>query len=142
MKKKVRIGWRYRIVTVFGLMWSACGGFDYALTHGRNAIYLSRFPEGLPAYLDTLPPWAEAVWAVGIWGAILGSILMILRLRLAVPVFALALIGLTTHIAFQTLIEPSPAMTSKAMLAFFGVSWAVLVYLLLYALRCWKRILR
>ena len=43
------------------------------------------------AHYQEMPAWMMVVWAVGVWGAMLGSILILLRNRLAVPVFAVSL---------------------------------------------------
>jgi hypothetical protein len=37
-----------------------------------------------------MPVWMTAIWAVGVWGGVMGSLLLLLRNKLAFPVFAVS----------------------------------------------------
>ena len=43
------------------------------------------------AHYQEMPIWMIAVWTIGVWGAMLGSVLILLRNKLAFPVFAVSL---------------------------------------------------
>ena len=60
---------------------------DYVMTETRNEEYLSQFTPELIAFVDAMPSWMIAVWAIGVWGGVLGSLLLLLKKRFAVPVF-------------------------------------------------------
>jgi hypothetical protein len=40
-----------------------------------------------------MPAWMTGVWAIGVWGALAGSVLLLLRSKWAVHVFAASLAG-------------------------------------------------
>ena len=77
------------IVGVLGLVWNSYGCYDYLMTNTRNAEYLAQFPPEMMQVIDAFPLWVMAAWAFGVWGAIAGSVLLLMRSRFAVHVFTL-----------------------------------------------------
>ena len=55
------------------------GAFDYTMTQTKNAEYLAAFTPEQRTYFESFPTWMEAAWALGIWGALAGSALLLLR---------------------------------------------------------------
>ncbi len=81
------------IVGIVSLLWNAMGAFDYVMTQTRNAEYLSAFSAEQLAFFHGLPDWVVACWAIAVWGSVLGSLLLLLRRRLASPVFLISLLA-------------------------------------------------
>ena len=76
--------WHLWVIGVVTLLWNAGGAFDYLMTETRAQWYLDQFtPEQLD-YFYGFPPWVVASWAVGVWFAVLGSVLLLVRSRHAV----------------------------------------------------------
>ena len=77
--------WHIWVVGILSLLWNAGGGFDYVMARTQNPAYVEMIPADFRAeflaYLDTMPVWASAGWGVGVWGSILGSVLILLRSR-------------------------------------------------------------
>src|SRR5690606_15098922 len=67
---------------------------DYTLTQLGNERYLSQFTPEQRSYFESFPTWVEASWAIAIWSAVAGSVLLLLRQRLAAPAFALSLVAM------------------------------------------------
>lgn len=133
--------WHLWVIGIVSLLWNAMGAADYTMTHVGGADYLRQggFDEGVIAYFAALPAWATASWALGVWGAVLGSILLLMRTRYAVWAFALSLLGvvLTT---VNSLVNPYPAsMVSTGGTVFEWTIKLVAVLLLLYAWTMHKR---
>ena len=53
------------------------------------------------AFFASFPVWMKAFWAIGVWGAIAGSLLLLLRSRHAVTAFGLSLAGLAINSFWQ-----------------------------------------
>src|SRR5687768_11459272 len=87
MNDMVRTPLHLWIVGVIALLWNAFGCLDYILTQTNNADYLAQFTNEQRAYMESFPMWNEAAWAVGVWAALLGSLLLLLRSRWAVTAF-------------------------------------------------------
>jgi hypothetical protein len=124
------------IVAVLATIWNAFGCFDYLMTQTRNEQYLANFTDPQRIYFDSFPMWMEAAWACGVWGGLLGALLLLMRSRFAVAAFALSLAGLAISTVYQYVLNSPPAeMMTGAMIAMNLVIWAVAIGLLVYALR-------
>ena len=82
------------VVGVVGALWSSVGAMDYLMTQTQNEGYMAQFtPEQLEFFYG-FPIWVTAAWAFAVWGGVLGSILLLMRKGIAVPVFLTSLVGL------------------------------------------------
>jgi hypothetical protein len=93
--------WTFWAVSGLGLVWNAYGGFDFIMTQSRNAAYIATTPPEVIQAIDAAPYWALACWGLGVWGSIAGSILLLLRSRLAVAAFAASLLGALVSFGWQ-----------------------------------------
>lgn len=122
------------MVGTLSLLWNSFGAFDYLMTKTRNAAYLANFTADQRAYFESFPPLMVSLWALGVWGALAGSLLLLLRNRHAVAAFALSLIGLAGSTITQfTLLDAPDSLKSAGMLVMNFVIWAVAIALLAYA---------
>jgi hypothetical protein len=72
-----------------GLLWNLIGVAFY-LGH----VGVLSGPFATPPGLREMPSYALAAFAIGVWGSVLGSILMLMRNRLARPLLWIALAAL------------------------------------------------
>lgn len=123
------------IVGAVALLWNAMGAFDYLMTETRNEAYMSRFtPEQLDFFYG-FPVWVVGAWAIAVWGAVLGSVLLLLRKRLAAPVFAVSLAAMVvTTIHNYVLSDGLAVMGGTGPLLF-----SILIFLVAVALLCYAR---
>ena len=94
------------IVGILALLWNGFGAYDYFMTRTRGAAYVESMMPGVDGsrlidYINSFPIWASAGWGLGVWGGLLGAILLLMRHRLAVPVLGLSLIGAIVGIGYQ-----------------------------------------
>lgn len=124
------------IVGALATVWNAFGCFDYLMTQTRNADYLAHFTDPQRAYFDSFPIWMEAVWALGVWGGLAGSLLLLARSRYAVAAFVVSLLGLAVSTVYQyVLSSPPPDMMTGVMLGMNAAIWIVAIALLVYAVK-------
>lgn len=88
-----RAGWHLWAVGILGVLWNGFGCFDFTMTVTRNEGYLASFPQEMLTYLFAMPWWVLALWAVGVFGSLLGSIALLMKKALAVPLFAASLLA-------------------------------------------------
>ena len=120
------------IVGTLSLFWNAFGAFDYTMTNMRNEGYLAQFPPEMMQMIDAFPIWVMAAWAFGVWGALAGSLLLLLRSRFAVHAFAVSLAGLAASTVYQIGLPADETMP----LGFMNlVIWIIAIALLVYAMR-------
>lgn len=112
------------IVGIVATLWNAFGCYDYVMTRTRNMDYLASMPgvnaEEMLAYIDSYPMFAQAGWGLGVWGGLLGSILLLARSRFAVHAFAVSLLGIILSIGWSLAFGPTPpAGTAEGVFAVF-----------------------
>ena len=117
-------------------LWNAFGCYDYLMTELGNEQYLAQFGPELVAYFESLPAWLTAFWALGVWGGLAGSILLLMRSRYAVHAFAVSLAGMIISFGYQFLATDMPAAMTEGMMILMPVLIvAVGVALYYYAAR-------
>ena len=94
------------IVGLLALLWNGFGCLDYFMTRTRGAAWIEQMMHtdqgaAIMAYIDSFPVWASFGWGLGVWMGLAGSVLLLMRHRLAVPAFALSLIGAVLGMAYQ-----------------------------------------
>lgn len=132
-ESKTPIG--FWIISGLSLLWNAFGAFDYTMTQTRNAEYLAAFTPEQRAYFDSFPAWMDAMWALGVWGALAGSVLLLMRNRHAVTAFGLSLLGLLVSSIWQfglSDVKASEIMPPAAMYITIFI-WVVAIALFFYA---------
>ena len=87
--------WWFWVVAVVSLLWNAVGGYDYTMSHVVGEAYYHQSGMSAPqiAVMVAYPAWMHAVWAIGVWGSVAGSLLLLLRMRWALHAFVLSLLG-------------------------------------------------
>ena len=92
-------------------------------------------PNEILAWIDAFPIWAQFGWGLGVWGGLLGSILLLVRNRWAVVVLGLSLVGCVLGLGYQIAMAP-PAPGGMSECAGAIMPWviiAVAVGLFVYA---------
>ena len=130
--------WHLWAVGVLSLLWNGFGATDYTMSQLHNRDYLGSMAEGMGitadqmiAYIDSFPAWMHAFWALGVWGAFVGSVLLLARSRYAVWSFAVSLLGLAVTQIYHAM-TPQPEWADAAT-PMTIVIWAIALFLLVYA---------
>ena len=142
MNETRTVPWHLWVVGLLGLLFTLFGAYDYTMSQlgDRDYIAAAMEPMGVNAddavaYFSGFPLWADFVWALGVWGAVL----LLLRSRFAVPAFIVSLVELVLSNAYS-LTNPMEGMTdSAATYVAVAVVAAVMVALTVYARRMRRR---
>jgi hypothetical protein len=124
------------VVGVVSLLWNAFGAFDFVSTITRGEAYLREmnFDQAMIDYFLAMPDWMYVPWTLGVWGAVIGSILLLLRNRFAVWAFALSLIGAVVSLIYGQFMDPPPLAPDMAMMKWMPyVITVITVLLFVYA---------
>lgn len=124
--------WHLWAVGGLTLLWNSVGVFSYLMTELGRLGDLG-MTAGQIAWFDSFPAWATAVWALGVWGAFLASILLLLQSRWAVTAVMVALVGLVGTTIYQNFVTEVPADLHNPGLDL--TIWATTLFMLWYALR-------
>lgn len=124
--------WHLWFIGGLTLLFNAMGVVSYTMTKLDMLVEAGMTADQI-AFMNAYPAWASAFWALGVWGAFAGSLLLLLRSRFAVPAMVAATIGLVgTTVYNYGLIEVPAAMEAPALDI---AIWVVTLSLLLYARR-------
>jgi hypothetical protein len=99
------------IVGILSFLWNCFGAYDYVMSNMRNMDYLKSAMPGVDpaaalAWMDAFPIYAKVGWALGVWGGLLGAILLLMRSRYAVWAFAVSMLGIVLSIGWQIVAAP------------------------------------
>lgn len=113
-----------KVATWLGLLWNILGACLY--------LWAKFDPEGSAAgaspamqdYIANMPLYAHVGWSLGIWGSLLGSVLMVMRRRQAVPAFLVSLLGALASFGAQLRAEVlDPGMTAFILAVIALLLW-------------------
>ena len=121
------------IVGIVSLLWNLLGAMDYVMTETKNEAYMGQFtPEQLEFFYG-FPVWLIAFWAVAVWGAVLGSVLLLMRKKLAVPVLVVSFLCMVVTAIHNYGFAGAADVTGSAGTVFSVVIFIVSLALIFYA---------
>lgn len=128
--------WHLWLVGVLSLLWNGYGAFDFIMTNTQGEAYMraSGMTQPMIDYFLAMPNWMYAPWIAGVWGAVAGSVLLLLRMKWAVYAFAISLVGAVVSLVFG-LMNPMPGLPPE-MAAMKVMPWIIAIIaaaLLFYA---------
>lgn len=131
-----RTPWHVWFIGGLTLVWNSFGALDYLMTQTQNASYMSNFTQEQLEFFYGFPWWVTAAWAVAVWGSVAGSLALLFRRAVAVPLFAASLLAMTVTTFHNYVLEDAAAiMGGMGPLIFTVVIFLVAVGLFLYARR-------
>lgn len=125
-----RAPWHLWLVGVVAVLFNAIGVFDFVMAMARGAEYMASAgmtPQQI-AHYQNMPAWMTAVWAIGVWGAFLASVLLLLRRKAVFPVFVVSLAAFLISLVYTYVLTDGGAIMGRAM----AVTSAVIAILLLF----------
>jgi len=121
------------IVAVLALLWNFMGAFDYLATQLELDFYMSHFSEAQLDHFYGFPKWAVSAWAFAVWGALVGSIGLLLRRSWSVWAFGISLAGLVITSIYNLGLSNGIEMMGMGDMIFTAVIWVVAIFLLWYS---------
>ncbi|NUS99480.1 MAG: hypothetical protein HOP96_00710 [Sphingomonas sp.] len=120
------------IVGILSLLWNCFGGYDYLMTKTRNMEYLASMsppgvdPSVMLAYIEGMPMYAQIGWGLGVWSALAGSLLLLIRNRFAVWAFGLSIVGMIFSFGYMFLGPPMPGSEAAGMMKYMPLVIVIL----------------
>lgn len=105
------------IISVIALLWNGMGVNNYLQQAYRTESFTSQVTPELLAIIDARPSWATGFFAIAVFSGVLGSLLLLLRKKLASPLLMISfLTALVTQIWWFTTGGPSLADQASGMI--------------------------
>jgi len=127
--------WHLWLVGVIALLFNSIGAYDYVMSMTQGASYMASagMTPAQIAHYEAMPAWMTAVWAIGVWGAMLGSVLLLLRNKLAAPVFAVSLAAFLVSLVYTYVLTDGGAVMGGQMAIASAVIAALLIFFIWYS---------
>jgi hypothetical protein len=126
----VKAPWHLWLVGVIAVLFNSIGAFDFVMAMAQGAQYMSKAgmtPEQI-AHYQALPAWMVAVWAIGVWTAFIASVLLLLRRKIAFPIFVASLAVFLVHLLYTYVLSNGGEIMGRQM----AITSAVIVILLMF----------
>jgi hypothetical protein len=124
--------WHLWLIGVIALLFNAIGVFDFVMTMAQGDDYLAiagLTPDQIAHYVE-MPAWMTVIWALGVFGA---SILLLLRRKLALPVFILSLGAFLISLLYTYVLTNGGAIMGREMAIMSAVIAGLLIFFSWYA---------
>lgn len=133
--------WHYWVVTVVAILWNAFGAYDYVMSKTGGDAYLRKMGEtdAQIAHMHAYPVWMTADWAIGVWGGLLGALLLAARTRYAFHVFVVSLAAFLVMLAYTYGLTDGGKVMGQQGMIFNVLILALCVFFAGYARAMTKR---
>jgi hypothetical protein len=128
----VKTPWHLWVVGAVTLLFNAMGIMSYMMTQLGMLAETGMTPSQI-AFMESYPIGAEAFWALGVWGAFSGSVLLLLCSKWAVAAMVVGTVGLIGTTFYNYVLIDVPA--DMAAPALDVAIWVVTLFLLFYTRR-------
>ena len=124
---RARTPWHFWIVALLALLWNGFGGYDMymSMTQGEAYWVASGMSQAQIDHFNAMPQWMYIPWIAGVGGAVLGSIAMIFRMKLANLLFFISLIGAAVSAGYGVVNPPPAPPAGMEMMTY--MPWVIVV---------------
>jgi hypothetical protein len=133
--------WHLWLVGGVALLWNGFGGYDYWMSQTVGDAYFRSMGMGDAqiAAFKSMPVWMVCVWAIGVWGAVLASLLLLARRRWAYPTFVVSLAAFLMSVVYWFVLSGQTAMRTQMTMIMDMIVGVSLVVFALYSRAMAKR---
>lgn len=130
----------FTLLSIAAVLWESFGCFMYV---GQVTTDVASLPLDQRALWEATPNWSVAAYAIAVWVGLIGSLLMLIRRRLAVPLLLVSLLAVVVQFSALVLIPEISGSVSSDMLLFpvviFVVCYGIFHLALLGRKKGWLR---
>ncbi|ACG77677.1 conserved hypothetical protein [Phenylobacterium zucineum HLK1] len=137
METSARTPWHLWVVGIVALLWNGFAGYDYVMTNLQGEAYMRQMGMTEPqiAHFNAMPTWMMAVWAIGVWGGVLGALLLLLRRKWALHAFVASLAAFIVSLVYTYGMTNGAEVMGQTVMIMQGV---ILVSCLFFAWYAWR----
>ena len=107
MTKTTKPATWFWVVSGIALVWNLMGVMAYIMQVTMSPEALQALPENERTLMESVPTWATSAFAIAVWGSTLGSILLLMRKKLATSVLILAFAGILVQMYYNIFMSKS-----------------------------------
>jgi hypothetical protein len=137
----IKAPWHLWLVGVVAVLFNGIGVFDFVMSMAQGSSYMARagMTPAQIAHYEQMPTWMIAIWAIGVWGAMLGSLLILLRSKWAFPVFSVSLAAFLVSLIYTYMLTDGGEIMGAQLAIASAVITVLLVFFIWYSRLMTKR---
>lgn len=138
---RAKTPWHLWVVGVVSTLWNGFGVYDFIRTNTQGEAYLRAggFTDAQIAYFQAFPPWVTIAWAAGVFGSLIGSLLLLLRSRYAFHAFVVSAIGFVASVIYTYALSNGGELVGQIALVMNCIIAVVILALIFYSRAMAKR---
>ena len=139
MQSDTRAPWHHFPVAILAALFYLAGAVDYLLTKLQFGPWLQNFTAEQVSFFTGFPFWLDLVWAVGVWGGLLGAWLLWKRNRYSVLVLLTAFLCLVFLTLWVTLFTRPTLVGVAGFLGLYVMAGTCALAFVVYLYARWER---
>lgn len=124
------------ILGILALLWNLLGLMAFAAEMLVTEDAIAALPQEQQELYRNVPPWLTAFFALAVFGGVAGSILLLLRNKLAVPVLGLSLLGVLVQYGHMFFMTNTASVMGAGAMILPALVVVVSIGLIPYAIHC------
>jgi len=121
------------IITVVALIWNAMGVMQYLGQAYDTESFRSQYTAEQLEIISNTASWAMAAFAIAVFAGLLGSVLLLLKKKLAYTLFLLSLLGIIVQMYHNLFVVNSVDIYGPAAAVMAGMIFVFGLLLLLFS---------
>ena len=115
-------------------LWDLLGVFAYIGTVTVSPESLAELPEAQRELMANTPAWSTGLFAIAVWGGVLGTLLLLLRKSLALPVLVVSLVAVVINGMYTWFMTHAFEVLGSGQAGFSAVIVGIAAYLVWFAI--------
>ena len=125
------------IVGVLAFLWNCVGAMNYVMTQLKVEAYMSSFTQEQLDYYYGFPAWAIAFWAIAVWFGVAGSVLLLMRKKIAETILLISLVSMVINSIYSYAMSNGMEIQGTG-----GFMFSILIFLIALGLWLYARAMR
>lgn len=102
------------IVSILALLWNLMGVAAFVMQVNMSPEALAALPDAQRALYETQPTWVMVMFAIAVFGGALGSLMLVLKKKLARPLLLMSLLGVLGQMSHMFLLSDTFQVMGQA----------------------------
>lgn len=124
------VHWSFWLIGIVALLWNVGGSINYLMQ--TNPEFVTSMPETHRAIIEGRPVWATGGFAIGVFGGVLGCLLLLFGKSISFYVFIASLIGIIV-----TMIHTVNVASSKIVFSLAEIVVMIVLPIIVAAILIW-----
>lgn len=121
------------IIGVAALVWNGLGVMQYLGMAYMTDEVKAALPEAERTLYDNIPSWVTAAFAIAVFGGLIGSAFLLMRKKLARPMFLISLIAIIVQMSYNLFMSRAAEVYGPGSVIMLIMIIVIGVFLLMYS---------